>query len=65
MAVNKKTKEERQAKKQKRRENRQLILAILAGLKNKNIKTMTAKEKEDVLIVVCDLLGISENGIVK
>lgn len=58
------TKEERQTKKAARRQNRQGIIDILTNLKGKSIKTMTAAEKEKLLIVVCDFIGISEQGTV-
>ena len=60
-----KTKAEKQAEKQKRKENRESILLVLTNLKGKDIKAMTAKEKEDLLIAVCNFLGISEKGIIK
>ncbi len=65
MAPNRLTKEERAAKKAARQQNRASITAILATLKGKDIKKMPAKEKEDLLIVISDFLGISKNGIVQ
>lgn len=59
------TPEDKAAKKAARQQNRANITAILATLKGKEIKKLSAKEKEDLLTVVCDFLGISENGIVK
>ncbi len=59
------TKEERAAKKAARQQNRTSITAILAVLKGKEIKKMTAKEKEDLLVVISDFLGISQNGIIQ
>lgn len=59
------TPEERAAKKAERQQNRAAIAAILAALKGKEIKKMTAKEKEDLLTVISDFLGISNNGIVQ
>ena len=58
------TKEERAAKKAARQQNRQGITNTLTSLKGKSIKSMTANEKEKLLIVVCDYLGISEQGTV-
>lgn len=58
------TKEERAAKKAARQQNRNNITSILASLKGKAIKNMTAKEKENLLIVISDFLGISENGVI-
>ena len=58
------TKEELAAKRAARQQKRKGITDILAGLKGKNIKTMTATEKEKLLVVICDFLGISEQGTV-
>jgi len=58
------TKEERAAKKAARQQNRQGITNTLTSLNGKSIKSMTANEKEKLLIVVCDYLGISEQGTV-
>lgn len=59
------TKEERAAKREERRLNRANITAILAVLKGKEIKKLSAKEKEDLLLVISDLLGISKNGVIQ
>lgn len=56
---------ERAAKKLARQQSRTSITAILLTLKGKSIKTMTAKEKEDLLIVIADFLGISQSGIIQ
>lgn len=58
------TKEERAAKRAAPLQNRNNITSILASLKGKAIKNMTAKEKENLLIVISDFLGISENGVI-
>lgn len=59
------TKEERAAKKAARRQNRTNIQNVLLSLKGRAIKTMTANEKEKLLIVLCDFLGISDQGVVQ
>lgn len=65
MATKKLTKEERAAKKVARQQSRSSVMAILAVLKGKEIKKLSAKEKEDLLIVISDFLGISQNGIIQ
>ncbi len=59
------TKEERAAKRAARQQTRTNIISLLAALKGKDIKkSMTAKEKEDLLVVISDFLGIYQNGII-
>ncbi len=58
------TPEERAAKKAARQQNRANIIAILTALKGKDIRKMTAKEKDDLLAVISDFLGISQNGVI-
>ena len=58
------TPEERAAKKATRQQNRANIIAILTALKGKDIRKMTAKEKDDLLAVISDFLGISQNGVI-
>jgi|GEM_PF-3023433 len=59
------TPEEKAAKKAARQQSKTNILAILLALKGKDIKKMTAKEKEDLLVVLCDFLELSQNGIMQ
>lgn len=65
MATKTLTKEERAAKRLARQQNRLNIQNILLSLKGKTIKTMTANEKEKLLIVLCDFIRISEQGVVQ
>lgn len=59
------TPKEKAAKKLARQQNRANITTLLATLKGKEIKKLSAKEKEDLLIVISDFLGISQNGIIQ
>lgn len=65
MAAKTLTKEEHTAKKLARQQKRASIMAILAALKGKEIKTMSAKEKEDLLTIISDFLGISQSGVIQ
>lgn len=59
------TPEEKAAKKAARQQNRTNITTLLAALKGKEIKKMSAKEKEDLLKIISDFLGISQSGIIQ
>jgi len=57
-----KTKAEREAEKLARKENRDAIILALATLKSKDINKMTTKEKDLLLQIISDYLGISLQG---
>ena len=45
---------------------RNTAIAKIQGLRGTDINKMTAKEKEDLLIVVCQLMGLCDDkGIIK
>jgi hypothetical protein len=65
MKEKKLTKEERLARKLKRKASRDNILALLANLKGKDIMTMNDNQIKKTMVVICDHLGISQNGIIQ
>ncbi len=59
------TKEERQAKKLKRKQARNEALIILQGLKGKDILTMNLNQLQNIIKVLADNAGVSKNGIIQ
>ncbi len=58
------TKDEREVERLKRKEARDEIVLFLQNMKGKNIrKDLNQKQITELLAIVCDLLGISSNGI--